>query len=153
PTRPYEVQPGDTLWQIAHRSGISVAALRQTNNLSSDMLRPGQTLELPAGAAPATYRVAQGDTLWAIASRHDISVAQLRAWNRLDDGAVLQPGQVLAISGSAPLPDFYNVEDGDTLWAIAQRFDVQVALLRRLNDIGGQSTIRPGQRLRLQPAG
>src|SRR5699024_7678934 len=73
PTRPYEVQPGDTLWQIAHRSGISVAALRRSNTLSGDMLRPGQTLDLPAGAAPTTHRVAPGDTLWAIASRYDVS--------------------------------------------------------------------------------
>src|SRR5699024_3696279 len=111
---------GDTLWQIAHRNGISVAALRRSNNLSSDMLRPGQTLELPDGAAPATHRVAPGDTLWAIADRYGVSVAQLREWNRIDGGTVLHPGQVLAVSGSAPLPDFYHVEDGDTLWAIAQ---------------------------------
>src|SRR5699024_6443216 len=33
PTKPYVVQRGDTLWQIAHRHGISIAALRRANNL------------------------------------------------------------------------------------------------------------------------
>lgn len=151
PTKPYVVQPGDSLWQIAHRHGISLASLRRVNNLSGSVLTPGQTLQLPMTAAPETYKVHPGDTLWAIAQRYNVTLAQLREWNRLDD-SMLQPGQKLAINGAAPLPDFYHVQDGDTLWAIAQRFEIQVATLRHLNDIGNRNTIRPGQRLRLRPA-
>lgn len=150
PTKPYVVQTGDSLWQIAHRHGISVAALRRVNDLSGNMLRAGQTLDLPLSATPTTYRVQSGDTLWSIAQRYDTSVEQLRKWNRLD-GKALQPGQTLAVTGSAPLPDFYHVQDGDTLWSIAHRFEIKVALLRDLNNLGSNNTIQPGQRLLLQP--
>lgn len=153
PTKPYTVHPGDTLWRIAHRNGLTVAALRSVNGLHGDALRPGQTLKLPIAAEPTTYEVRSGDTLWAIAHRYHVEIAELREWNRLDGNSVLHPGQTITLSGSAPLPDFYPVQDGDTLWAIAKRFEVQVATLRHLNDMGNNTTIRPGQLLRLQPAG
>src|SRR5699024_974682 len=47
PTKPYTVHPGDTLWRIAHRNGITVAALRDVNGLHGNTLRPGQSLKLP----------------------------------------------------------------------------------------------------------
>ncbi|TDB05455.1 transglycosylase SLT domain-containing protein [Halomonas marinisediminis] len=43
----YRVQRGDTLAEIAALQGISVAELRQANGLSGNLIRPGQTLELP----------------------------------------------------------------------------------------------------------
>ncbi|WP_295818675.1 RlpA-like double-psi beta-barrel domain-containing protein [uncultured Deinococcus sp.] len=44
----YTVQPGDTLWSLSRRLGISVAALREAN---PGMLRAGQTLRMPRHAA------------------------------------------------------------------------------------------------------
>ena len=93
-----------------------------------------------------------GDSLSKIAHANDVSIADLRRWNRLGANTLLQPGQTLAIDGPAPLPDFYEVERGDSLWSIATRFSMQVTTLRSLNDMSSNSTIQPGQRLRLQPA-
>ena len=50
----YEVQIGDSLWKIAKNQGTTIAALKQANNLSSDALKVGQKLVIPAKAAPAT---------------------------------------------------------------------------------------------------
>ena len=47
----YVVQPGDYLGRIAQKFGVRTAAIREANNLTSDVLRPGQKLVLPAGAA------------------------------------------------------------------------------------------------------
>lgn len=38
------VQPGDTLWQIANKRGVSVQQLRRLNKLKSDALKPGQKI-------------------------------------------------------------------------------------------------------------
>lgn len=46
--RSYSIQPGDTLSSIARRYAVSEAALRQHNNLSSDLIQVGQTLVIPA---------------------------------------------------------------------------------------------------------
>ncbi len=43
----YTVQSGDSLWKIANQQKTTVKALRETNNLKSDNLKPGQTLTIP----------------------------------------------------------------------------------------------------------
>lgn len=43
----YEVKRGDTLTRIAGRQGTTVAALRRVNNISGDLIRPGQKLIIP----------------------------------------------------------------------------------------------------------
>ena len=45
--RPYVVQPGDTLWDIAEEHGISVEELANLNSMtSSDPIYPGQKLRV-----------------------------------------------------------------------------------------------------------
>lgn len=46
--RYYAVQEGDSLWKIARRFGVDIDALRQSNKLESDVLRPGKVLKIPA---------------------------------------------------------------------------------------------------------
>lgn len=48
----YRVRPGDTLSRIARRCGVTVAALRQVNNLSPRArLLPGRVLRIPRQTA------------------------------------------------------------------------------------------------------
>ena len=50
----YRVKGGDNLGKIAKKHGTTAKAIRALNNLSSDTIRVGQKLKLPAkGAAPA----------------------------------------------------------------------------------------------------
>ncbi|HTS16550.1 MAG TPA: LysM peptidoglycan-binding domain-containing protein [Verrucomicrobiae bacterium] len=44
----YTVQKGDTLTSIAKNNGVTVAELRKANSLTSDSLKVGQKLVLPA---------------------------------------------------------------------------------------------------------
>ncbi|WP_235890867.1 peptidoglycan DD-metalloendopeptidase family protein [Pararhizobium mangrovi] len=46
----YTVQSGDTLTRIASRTGVSIDALKQANDLSGTAIRIGQHLTLPSGA-------------------------------------------------------------------------------------------------------
>ncbi len=43
----HSVKQGDTLYGIARSKGTSVAKLKAANGLSSDLIRPGQTLKIP----------------------------------------------------------------------------------------------------------
>jgi hypothetical protein len=44
----YRVRPGDTLWSIARRHGLTVPQLREANGIHSNLLRIGQELAIPA---------------------------------------------------------------------------------------------------------
>ena len=46
----------------------------------------------------------------------------------------------------------HTVEDGETLWGIARRFEVTVDAVREANDLEEDETIRPGQTLRIPRA-
>ncbi|MCV0396692.1 MAG: peptidoglycan DD-metalloendopeptidase family protein [Rhizobiaceae bacterium] len=51
----YVVQPGDSLYVIARKTGAKVEAIKAANNLNDQaMIRVGQKLVIPSGNAPAT---------------------------------------------------------------------------------------------------
>lgn len=118
PASTYTVRSGDTLWAIAARHGMSVAALSRANDLgSSTMIHPGQKLRVGAlTAAPAAasrtsapqpeatgpvHEVATGETLWAIAKRSGVSLSRLLTVNGLDERSIIYPGQKLRIPVAA----------------------------------------------------
>jgi LysM repeat protein len=57
-----------------------------------------------------------------------------------------QPRPAASASATAR---FYVVKAGDTLFAIAQRFNTAVDTLRGLNKLSASATIHPGLKLRL----
>lgn len=61
------------------------------------------------------------------------------------EGVTASPQATEAASPTARVRRRYTVKPGDTLTAIAERFDTTVARLQRLNDIEDPSAIEPGQ--------
>jgi membrane-bound lytic murein transglycosylase D len=108
------------------------------------------------------YRVRRGDSFWSISRRFGVGVRELARWNGMAPDDTLRVGQQLVIwsdDGSrnvaagpvAPLQLVnYTVEPGDSLYAIAQRFRVSVADLRRWNDLPSKGYLQPGQTLRMK---
>jgi len=87
------VAPGESLAQIARRTGVAVAALAAANGLAPDQgLTPGLALVVPS----SQYIVQPGDTLFSIARQSGLTVAELR---RANPGLpqVLYPGRRLRI--------------------------------------------------------
>lgn len=50
-----------------------------------------------------------------------------------------------------PIPDFHQVEAGDTLYRISRRYSLTVEQLRSYNNLGPDTAIYPGQKLKLNP--
>lgn len=103
----YTVRPGDTLWDIARRHRVPLAALLAANGLRPDgILAVGQQLLIPGGAengalATATpsveHRVRSGDTLWGIAMAYGVTVEDLLTANRLGRNSILAVGQIVRV--------------------------------------------------------
>ena len=144
----YVVQKGDTLWGISKKFGISVNDLKELNNLSTNVLKIGQTLKVKKEQIDDneqsinTYTVQKGDSLYAIAKMYDTSVEELKEINNLSTN-VLQIGQVLKIPSKYKE---YIVKKGDSLWKIAQENNTNVSTLTKINNL--KSTIlQIGQKL------
>lgn len=174
----YRVRSGDSLHSIANRHQITISELKAVNKLKSNRLRVGQMLSIPGkgvreaptqqtaaavakAAAPRNYRVKSGDTLWQIANAHKVPLKDLQRWNGLNSHSKLRTGQTLKIHGAQPQVakassektrqkvTYYRVKRGDSMFQIAQRFNVDVKRLQSWNPGNGGQHLQPGQTLTL----
>ncbi len=163
PYMTYTVKSGDTLYKIASSNGISVEQIRQLNNLTGNTIFVGKTLLLPF----VQYTVTSGDTLSNIARKFSSTVDSIKVKNNLITNTILI-GQRLLVpvinksvpvtTESAPItqepvitaPTFnnYTVVAGDTLYAIAKRFNTSVDEIKRINNLAS-NTLSIGQLLKI----
>ena len=149
----YTVAPGDTMYFIAQRFGVSLDALIAANPQISDpnQLFPGDVLCVPGAVPPCRspvhcphgfenrYTVLPGDTMSGIAQRYGVSLDALIAANpQISDPNLIYPCDVLCVPGVPPPPPpgrvpascphgfkgRYTVVSGDTMSGIAQRYGV-----------------------------
>lgn len=148
-TDEYIVQKGDTLYGIANKFNTTVDNLKSINNLTTDSLSIGQVLKLPSTTASTnTYTVKSGDTLYGIANKYNTTVDTLKSLNNLTSNT-LSIGQVLKLPGSsATSTDTYTVKSGDTLYAIANKYNTTVDALKSLNNLTS-NTLSIGQPLKI----
>jgi len=94
----YVVQPGDSLWSIARRFGISMEEIVALNDLPERPLQVGERLIL---TAQAVYRVQPGDTLSQIARRFGTTVRELAELNGIQNPSLIRAGAELRLPAGA----------------------------------------------------
>ncbi|SET71364.1 LysM repeat-containing protein [Salinibacillus kushneri] len=170
----YSVQAGDSLFLIAKKFGTSVDQIKQTNGLTSILIRIGQVLTIPAAqtqtekpvlADDATYTVKAGDTLIGIAAFHNTTVQAIKETNGLPSDRI-RVGQILTIPGHVSEPGTdretqestptkrityktHTVQAGDNIWALSTTYGIPQAELLRANNLTNNSTLSIGQTLRI----
>ena len=165
-TATYKVQHGDTLYDIAKRSGTSIDNIKKWSNISSNVLHTGQVLQLKAPApkkvsspiTTATYTVKHGDTLYEVSKRSGVSMTNIKKWSNLKSN-VLYTGQVLQLKAPAPkkvqtsdkiTSKSYQISKGDTLYSISKRSGVSVNNIKKYNNLKSNNIV-VGQTLYLAP--
>ena len=116
-----------------------------------------------------TYVVRAGDSWWKIANDHHMDMYALAKLNGKTINAVIYPGEVLRVADSGegstvtnkvqkPVPSAnhnqnnsgsYIVKYGDSWWAIANRYGMNMYTLAQLNGKSIYSMIYPGEVLRV----
>lgn len=148
----YQVKSGDTLWSIARNNGITIEELKNANNLTNNTLSIGQLLYIPKNETEIieseVYTVKSGDTLYSIAKRYNLTINELKELNNLTSNT-LSIGQKLKISSSeTDTNTTYTVIKGDTLYGIANKFNVSVNNLKDFNNLKS-NTLSIGQVLKI----
>lgn len=93
----YTVKSGDNLYSIAREYNTTIDAIKNANNLTSNLLSIGQTIKIPKDTSlETTYTVQKGDSLYSIAKKFNTNVDTLKKLNNLPSN-LLNIGQILII--------------------------------------------------------
>ena len=159
---------GSKLNRIIEQFGLTKYDTETAVNMAEEIANQQTTTSSGDG-----YTVVNGDSLYAIARKTGTSIQDLLSLNGLNLNSIIHPGQVLALSSksvstetkqeeSAPKEETkstetstttstgsYTVVSGDGLYAIARKTGTSIQDLLSLNGLTLNSTIYPGQVLKL----
>ena len=163
----YVVKKGDNLYSIARDNNINVDTLMKDNALTNTNLTIGQNLKIripsstlieecfgedytpPTNTSYITYTVKKGDNLYNIANKYNTSIQEIMNINNLTNKS-LRVGQQLKIPATkgSTTETIYTVKNGDSLYAIARKFNTTVDSLKRKNNLTS-NTLSIGQKLKI----
>lgn len=126
-SRAYEVKAGDTIYAIANRFGVEQQVLLAANKLQNHQLRLGQKLVIPPSDTDRRLfaeQKASSQPMISAAARKNVTSAK----NKIVS---------------------YRVQEGDSLWAIARKFNVSPIDLLALNKMDRNDKLRPGDTVRV----
>ena len=159
----HTVSRGDTFWKIAAKYNIDVSVLKKVNYLRSDLLNLNQELLIPLSNSEnqtfipyQAHIVSEGDTLWSLGRKYKLTPSDIAKSNGLKIGAPLRIGKELNIGNkniyrtinSKKRTILYSVKQGDSLYRIADVFNIQIEDIIQLNSII-DNEIKPGQVLKI----
>jgi len=163
----YTVQKGDSISVIAQRFGVKVAAIKEANNLTSDVIRVGQKLKIvnPAKTPAATGAAVKAPAIKAPAVVPVAAPPVPRPPVVEESPAVLAPpapDPMLAPDAAAPAPvpvqktatavpetfRLYTVKEGEDLYTVAIRWGVSPNEIKTLNGLTGND-LEPGKTIKI----
>lgn len=140
----HTVLEGETIFSIAQLYGIRLADLRARNGYKTGRQpQPGERLQIREPLPePAPAVIVSDDPP---PGHHGLLLTAAEAGQFM----ARDPEPVPTIDLSEPEDETYTVQAGDTLFAIARRFETSVARLKELNQLGSNS-LQTGQKLKIQ---
>ena len=129
----YTIKQGDTWSHIASRFGVPVSVLKRVNKKTSNLIKPGQQVMVP-----------KTSEMMAAATNMERGSGQT-AEKAAPPVADTKPNQ----GPKSSQPANYTIQSGDTLYSIAQKYDISTDELKRINNITSPKSLKPGQGLHI----
>lgn len=96
----YKVKDGDTLASIGSKFSVSVDSIKWANNMKTETIRPGESLDIPPGTG-IVHKVVSGDNIYTIAKKYSVDAQNIVNFPFNDfadpDTFQLTPGQTLFV--------------------------------------------------------
>ena len=99
-----------------------------------------------------SYKVTKGDSLWGISQKYNLSLDLILSYNQIKEKDILSLGQIIKI----PQDNFQNtdyiihiVKKGETLWSIAQKYNLTVNSIAVTNSMVNLELISIGQKIKI----
>lgn len=131
----YTVQRGDSLYAIATKHGMTLSQLQSINGLSSNLIHPGQVLNVSGSTATATSTAVVETPVESIES----TVTPI---SEVSNEAVSETPLTEVTPTETVATGTHVVQAGETLYSIAQKYGVDVYKLIEAN---GGSNVLVGQ--------
>jgi membrane-bound lytic murein transglycosylase D len=127
----HKVRSGESLSTIAQKYGISVNNLKKWNNLRSDHIQAGKNLKVTAPVGDTEHRpVPATSSTTVIASNKPLPAEKSQPVVAKSTSA-----KNVVAQNTGNNSGVHIVDNGDTLWGIAKRYNMSVEQLKKLNNI------------------
>lgn len=125
----YKVVSGDSLIKIANKHSISLAELKQWNNLTSTVIYPGDILNVSKSGTTSSNTSGTANS-------------------SANSGNTSTSSNTAVKENTATSTGAYTIKSGDTLSKIASTYKMSVSQLKQLNNLKSD-LIFPGQKLKV----
>lgn len=99
------------------------------------------------------YRIENGDSLESIADKFKVSVEDLKSANRMYINELRVGMDILVPKNKEQYFNYYTIESGDSLYKIAQKYNINPTLLANLNGLDMDAYIYPNQEILIPKSG
>ncbi|MEI2612771.1 MAG: LysM peptidoglycan-binding domain-containing protein [Candidatus Promineifilaceae bacterium] len=138
----------------------SAAAPAAANNQPQPLQVAPFVAATPAEDGSIVHVVQQGQALWTLAAHYEVPLQDILLYNGLSEDSMVNPGDEVIIrlgEGQAPPPTptpptTHIVREGQTLWYIANVYQVELTDLLWFNGLSGDAVLQPGQELTIRLA-
>lgn len=158
PGKVHHVRQGDSLIKIANLYNVDLAELREINNMKDNtLLRPGQSLNLPANAKATPRSIAtttntRQETTPTRTSEEPTRTAKTATPKPASETKTTKSStEKSGASTAAASAKTYTVAKGDNPVAIARKLGVSYQALLKLNNIDDPKKLQAGAVLKVPP--
>lgn len=120
----HKVKQGESLNLIARRNGTTIESIKKVNRLNSNIIRVGKSLMIPAPSLASNA--------YALSKETRLQGYQNTIQNRKNRAS-----------------EEYLVQQSDTFWSLAQKFDVAPGELAKWNGMATSDPLQTGKKLKI----